>query len=74
MAGRRVTYNAAGAQTVGQICFDDEYFGDVWFVSGAALLTAGLVYSVADAWLDWDNEYVEDVSWTACDCSLICDE
>ena len=72
MANRRVTYNSVGAQTAGQICYDTEYFGTEYFVSGAALLTAGLVYSVADAWLNWDNEYIDDTTWTPC-CELICE-
>lgn len=73
MSLKRTTYNQGGIQTAGNVCYDNEYFGSEFFVSGSSLLTAGFIYNIADAWINWDDEYIENVTWTDCDCDLVCE-
>lgn len=42
-------------------------------ISGLGLMTHGFVWRLNDIWVNWDDIYVQNVTWTACDCSAACD-
>lgn len=43
------------------------------FFSSVSLLTNGLVYQDPDVWHNLDEETIQNVTWTLCDCTTRCD-